>query len=245
MLPYFYDSQSLWMTGALNFDSAVTLASATTTDLGSAKSNYVIVSGTTTITGLGTSRQGVVRFVRFSGALTLTHNGTSLILPTAANITTAAGDTALFISEGTGNWRCLFYSRANGLPLPIATTANYRAATANTVLESANVWTAAGIVALTDAATIAVDLSTGLNFSVTLGGNRTLGAPSNVKAGQSGCFLISQDATGSRTLAFNAVYKFAGGTAFAIDSTASRLSVISYFVQDSSNIVLSGLAGVR
>jgi hypothetical protein len=52
--------------------------------------------------------------LRFAGILILTYNATSLILPTAANITTAAGDTAIFISEGSGNWRCVDYVRASG-----------------------------------------------------------------------------------------------------------------------------------
>jgi hypothetical protein len=48
--------------------------------------------------------------------LTLTHNATSLILPGATNITTAANDTALLISEGSGNWRCWSYTRAATAP---------------------------------------------------------------------------------------------------------------------------------
>lgn len=88
----------------------VDLASSSTTDIGAASSQYVRVTGTTTITGLGTAAAGVVRDVLFEGALTLTHNATSLILPTGANITTTAGDTALFRSEGSGNWRCIRYA---------------------------------------------------------------------------------------------------------------------------------------
>lgn len=90
------------------------IASATTTDLSTATGYYVQITGTTTITGFGTEAAGVPRFLRFAGALTLTHNATSLILPGAANITTAAGDTAVFVSEGSGNWRCLAYQRASG-----------------------------------------------------------------------------------------------------------------------------------
>jgi hypothetical protein len=91
--------------------NAVTdVASATTTDIGAVASNYVRITGTTTITGLGTVSSGIWKFVRFSGALTLTHNGTSLILPGAVNITTVAGDCGLFVSEGSGNWRCLVYA---------------------------------------------------------------------------------------------------------------------------------------
>lgn len=95
----------------------VDVASAGTTDLGAVTSNQVRITGTTTITGLGTAAAGTWRLIRFAGALTFTHNGTSLILPTSANITTAAGDTALVVSEGSGNWRCHWYNRANGKPL--------------------------------------------------------------------------------------------------------------------------------
>jgi len=61
-----------------------------------------------------------VRICTFTGALTLTHNATSLILPGAASITTAAGDVAVFVSEGGGNWRCVSYTKANGLSLALS-----------------------------------------------------------------------------------------------------------------------------
>jgi hypothetical protein len=89
--------------------AADTIASATTCDLGTKDATFLTVSGTTTITGLGTVSAGIYKFVVFSGALTLTHNGTSLILPGAANITTVAGDTGLFLSLGSGNWRCMYF----------------------------------------------------------------------------------------------------------------------------------------
>ena len=106
---------TLTMSGAaINEAVRVDVASATTTDIGAAASNYVRITGTTTITGLGTIASGVRRKVVFAGVLTLTHNATSLILPTGANITTAAGDCAEFESEGSGNWRCTDYMRASG-----------------------------------------------------------------------------------------------------------------------------------
>lgn len=102
--------------------SSDTIASAATTDIGAQPEAYLTVSGTTTITAFGTVRTGTVRYLRFSDALTLTHNATSLILPGAANITTAAGDTAIFVSEGSGNWRCLNYSSvASGTFTPALT----------------------------------------------------------------------------------------------------------------------------
>lgn len=90
------------------------IASATTTDIGAATGRFVDVTGTTTITGLGTVRAGTIRFVRFTGALTLTHNATSLILPSSANITTVNGDVAGFVSLGSGNWKCIYYQRQDG-----------------------------------------------------------------------------------------------------------------------------------
>jgi hypothetical protein len=100
------------------------------------------------------------------------------------------------------------------------------------------------VVALTDAATIAVDLSLGNNFSVTLAGNRTLGAPTNVTAGQSGVIVVTQDGTGSRTLAFNSVYKFAGGTAPTLTTTASAVDVLAYYVESATRITVTSLLNV-
>jgi len=102
------------LTGALNEASSVTLASASTVDIGAAASNTINISGTTTITALGTIAAGAIRRLVFAGALTLTHNATSLILPSAASITTAAGDVAQMVSLGSGNWRCVNYMKANG-----------------------------------------------------------------------------------------------------------------------------------
>lgn len=95
------------------------IASATTTDIGASTGEFVDVTGTTTITGLGTIASGIVRTVRFTGALTLTHNATSLILPSSANITTANGDVAMFRSLGSGNWKCTNYIRQNGNALGV------------------------------------------------------------------------------------------------------------------------------
>jgi hypothetical protein len=97
------------------WEKGTDVASATTISFGDG--GYFHVTGTTTITDIdfATDKAGRVAYVRFAGALTLTHNATSLILPGAANIVTASGDTAAFVSEGTDNVRCLFYHRASGV----------------------------------------------------------------------------------------------------------------------------------
>lgn len=94
------------------FDAEASIASAATCDLDSVSSVNVSVTGTTTITSFGTSPAGTYRQGRFAGALTLTHNATSLILPSGANVTTAAGDRFGAISLGSGNWCVLWYTRA-------------------------------------------------------------------------------------------------------------------------------------
>lgn len=98
------------------------MASASTVDLSTATGRYVHITGTTTITAFGTCLAGVVRLLEFAGALTLTHNATSLILPGGANITTAAGDMAVMVSEGSGNWRCVCYQPATGQSIISSTT---------------------------------------------------------------------------------------------------------------------------
>ncbi len=93
------------------------VASAGTVSLG--EGGYFNITGTTTITDIdfATDKAGRKAWVKFAGVLTLTHHATTLILPTGASITTAAGDTACFISEGSDAVRCVAYSRASGAAL--------------------------------------------------------------------------------------------------------------------------------
>ena len=86
------------------------------------------------------------------------------------------------------------------------------------------------VVSLTDAASITSDFDVGQNFALTLGDNRTLAAPTNLDAGQVGSIFITQDGTGSRTLAFASVWKFPGGTAPTLSTTAGAVDRIDYIV---------------
>jgi len=87
-------------------------ASATAVTIPSAGS-YFVITGTTTITSFADSWTGRTVFLKFSGALTLTHSA-GLILPGGVNITTAAGDVLAFNNESAGVWRCCFYEPASG-----------------------------------------------------------------------------------------------------------------------------------
>lgn len=96
------------------FPAEVDIASAATCAIGGAASLHVRITGTTTITSFGTANAGIRRKGRFAASLVLTHNATSLIVPGAASITTAAGDTFEALSLGSGNWLVLWYSKADG-----------------------------------------------------------------------------------------------------------------------------------
>jgi len=106
-------------------------------------------------------------------------------------------------------------------------------------IDTAQTWTKGQrgeITALTDGATITADFADSNNFSVTLGGNRTLANPSNLTAGQSGCIWITQDGTGSRTLAYGSQWDFTGGTAPTLTTTANAVDCLVYAVQSSTKI---------
>lgn len=90
------------------------IASAATVTIGTAGlGNTIHITGTTTITSFGTAVAGTKRVLVFDGALTVTHNATSLICPGSANIATIAGTVIEVVSEGTTNWRITRLSHPN------------------------------------------------------------------------------------------------------------------------------------
>lgn len=96
-----------------------TVASASTINLNYATGEIITITGTVTIVTITAAGElNELRRVRFADALTLTHNSSSLVLPTGANITTAANDYAEFISTSTG-WFCSLYRLANGTILGV------------------------------------------------------------------------------------------------------------------------------
>jgi hypothetical protein len=91
--------QSLVFEQLFNQGIQADIASAASTDIGAQNTNFLRVTGTTTITSFGTNYRGP-RFLTFAGAVTLTHS-TSLVLPGGANITTAAGASLIAIPGAT------------------------------------------------------------------------------------------------------------------------------------------------
>lgn len=97
---------------------------------------------------------------------------------------------------------------------------------------------------LTDASTIAVDMSLSQNFQVTLTANRTLGNPSNATVGQHGFIIVNQDATGSRTLVYGGNYKGVAGAIGTLTTTANAQDVLEYRVLSATRIFLTLYKGI-
>jgi hypothetical protein len=174
-------------------------------------------NGTNTSTRLAGSTSATKQYLQQTG------NGSVSAAPAWGGI--AAGDVPTLNQSTSGSAASLSATLAIASGGTNATTA----AGALTSLGAAALagatftgWEAPAVVALTDAATIAVNAAAGNDQRVTLGGNRTLGAPSNPVDGQQVLFQITQDGTGSRTLAYTSG---AGGYSFSAQLPSPTLSI--------------------
>ncbi len=88
---------------------------------------------------------------------------------------------------------------------------------------------------LTDGSTISWDLDQNQVAIVTLGGNRTMNAPSNQRAGGTYTLFVAQDGTGGRTITWNAVFKWSGGSTPSLTTTANKVDIFT-FISDGTNL---------
>ena len=121
-------------------------------------------------------------------------------------------------------------SQAGGYPM-----ANLKTAQEFTATQNFNATT------LTDGSTISWDVSANQVTSVTLGGNRTFGAPTNQKDGGVYVLIVIQDSTGSRTITWNSVFKWVGATAPTLSTAASSRDQF-VFVSNGTNLYEIGRA---
>lgn len=237
------------------FGPQVVVSSATTTDLGAQSSNNILINGTTTINSFGVhaSLANPVYLIKFGGILQLTYNATSMILPGAANITTAGGDSAMVevLNAALGYWKVFaYFSGATGGTLGTAASHNIGTSGANVpLLSNNNTWqgkaqfngqTFGPEVPLSIVANASTpDMSTGNNFAVLITSNYTLNNPINIQGGQSGVFRVSQGA-GGLTIAFGTAYKAPGGIAGVNLSGVNGASdYFCYYVHNNTEIVIT------
>lgn len=166
-------------------------------------------------------------------------------------ITVPLGEEGRVLPASAARANAFLYFDADGNPvvragtpvlLPGASVSEVRAGASEEVYLSPGItFDALAPVTLTDATTVAVDMGAGINFNLTLGGNRTLGNPTNPKPGQSGRIRVTQDGTGGRTLALASNWEsFTGSIVLA--SGAGEVTILAYFVNSASEIEI-GKAG--
>ena len=206
----------------------LTLASATTTDIGGQNSQFVEISGTTTITSLGTNYTGI-RYLRFTGALTLTHNATSLNINGGASIVTVAGDTATAIPNTALNGWNVFYVRNSAAPggADYLNTLRIDVASATTTDLTANAPNTRHINIIGTTAITAFTIASGQTYFVRFNASLVLTNNSSI---------VTQTG-GSITTA-------AGDTCILRSTAANVVEVLSYVSAVGSLLVRSYLSGL-
>lgn len=245
--------------GATIFGAQLTIAASTTTDLGTIASNNILITGTATINSFGTSATlaNPVYVVEFAGINTITYNATSMILPGAANITTAAGDSALLQFINTfGYWNMVaYFSQAASGALGSASTHNIGTSGANVpLLNGNNVWSGTArfqkqtygdeqaLTVTSNAST--PDFSAGNYFTVTISAGYTLNNPINGQPGQSGLIRITQS-SGSLSITWDTAYKSAGGISTVnLSGINGAVDYFAFYYHSSSEVVISPMLNI-
>lgn len=224
----------------------------------------VTVTGTTDITGNLTARGASNQFGT-AGTTHVTQFGQGASGTDGADVIVRAGNSGttkarsilqrngqsdlLLIIDGTTELvqfrHALQFGTTAGAQSAYMTTAGkLRLGTSGTPVGGLELGNAGDLVltvsALTDAATIATDASLGNVFTVTLGGNRTMGAPTNPHTGCKIVYIITQDGTGGRTLAWNAAFKTSWSDA---GNTLNKVSTIT-FVYNGTNWIQVGAQSI-
>ena len=191
-----------------------TVSAALTTSIGSSNTHIAAVSvlSKTNLTAI-TSVNGKITAVSVALATSI---GARLPL---------AGGTVTGHVSSTSHTFSGIVSAAAVVATSVGTTAIH--VTKNTIVN---------ILTLTDAASVSLSFNQGSNFTLTLGGNRTLSTPTNAAAGSGGSIFVVQDGTGGRTLAYATEWHFAGGTAPTLSTAAAAVDRIDYIVRTSTDI---------
>lgn len=161
-------------------------------------------------------------------------NGVTSAIQTQLNAKQASFTTGLGVTNNGG-------TLSNNITAGSNITLTAGAGGALSIASTASGYTAPQRVILTDQATIATDASltvtNGGVFQVTLGGNRTLGAPTNPTDGQTAKWVFIQDATGNRTLSLNAVFTFGTDiTGITLTTNATKRDFMTAIYDSTSTV---------
>jgi hypothetical protein len=229
-------------TGAYTVQLKAVSGSGATVTFSATDKGYKLIylDGVATNTGLFEATVGATGDVTLTGTQTLTNK--TLTLPKInENVTTTSTSTELNILDGvtstTAELNILDGVTATAAELNYSDLATLGTSAASKVItaNANNLTTISGAIlntqdTLTDQATIAWDVIASPVAFVTLGGNRTMAAPSGTgaAAGQFISLLVKQDGTGSRTITWNAVYEFPSDTAPTLTTTANLGDIFSF-----------------
>ena len=219
-------------------EASATLASAATVNIGAAAGNYIFLTGTTTVTAFDTVQSGTYREIECQGAITFTHNSTSLILPGAVNYTAANGDILGFRSEGSGNWRCVFIQQGGGGAIFGGSVIHNGAS----VFKQIKSTKAAPTISSN---TLTLDLSTASDFVVALTANITTLTISNPAAtGLESIFFLTLQPNGTAySITWPASVKWPGGTAPTLTSTSGKIDEFCFKTFDGGTTFYATIVG--
>jgi hypothetical protein len=127
----------------------------------------------------------------------------------------------------------------------IATPDEIRSKTASKLIDAEQAWEAAEGVALTSGANIALNLNSGVNFTLTLAHDGQLDNPTNKKDFQSGLIIVTQDGTGGRDLSFGTDYVTTGDLTVTVDTTAGRVTALQYVCLPGGSVWITAAKGIR
>jgi hypothetical protein len=199
--------------------------------------NAAATSTNTAITSINTALTSI------NTAATSTNTAVTSVGAAAASVgVVAAANTAAITSINAAVPRLAAgnaFTGTNSFAAPIsASSANFF----GSVRVSANAWTP--LFQLTDGTSIPVDFGRSNKFYVTLGGNRTIEAPTNLQPGQGGVIWLVQDGTGGRTVAWNSVWKFPSSTAPTLSTTSAAIDAVAFEVYTSTRIAAQAVLNV-
>jgi hypothetical protein len=171
----------------------------------------IVDTGTVSLTGVQTLTNKTLTSPKINEAVEVTATATELNILDGVTATTAELNYSDIVTLGTTAASKVFTADANNLTKVSGAVANVEDT-------------------LTDGATITWDVIDSPVAKVTLGGNRTLSAPSGTTpiAGQFISLTVIQDATGSRLLTWNSAYEFTGDTAPTLTTTASKADIFVF-----------------